>query len=230
MLINNRILLSESFSLRTALVIMVLCLIVSLSGCESEKKGDIAPVATQSRASSADLYCEEFISYSGPFVEDGTNDNVENVLALLLENRSDEYLEFATITYDVDGETAKFVASGLPAGAKAWVLETNRMEAKADSQFEFLECESTFRDDAVLTTDKLEVSYKDNELIVKNITDDVLKNPCVYYKNINSDGYYLGGITYMIGFDTLKPDATAKKQAGHYTENSAIVRYSYQTD
>ena len=130
----------------------------------------------------------------------------------------------------MDGETAQFMVSGLPPLERAWVLEKNRMQAKADSQFEFLDCQSTFRDDALLTTDELDVSYTDDSLTIKNISNDTLKNPCVYYKNINSDGNYLGGITYMVGFDTLKPDDTQKKQAGHYEGNSRIVRYSYQME
>lgn len=227
---NNRIYIARAVLLRITIAVLVLLLVVTLSGCKkNDSPQNISHGATQNRASSEDLYCLEFTSYSGPFVEDGTNEQVENILAVLLENRSNEYLELATVTYDVDGETAQFVASGLPPSERAWVLETNRMPAKADSEYEFLDCQSTFRDDALFTTDKLEVEVEGNTLMLRNISKDTINNPCVYYKNLNSDGNYLGGITYMVGFDALKPGDTLKKQAGHYTENSRIVRYSYQT-
>ncbi|MBQ7133534.1 MAG: hypothetical protein IJO20_03465 [Ruminococcus sp.] len=227
---NNRIYLNGTVTLRVMASVLVLLLAVTFSGCTKEDSTkDISYGATQNRASSEDLYCLEFTSYSGPYVEDGSNEEVENILAVLLENRSDEYLEFATVTYDVDGKTAQFVVSGLPPSKRAWVLEANRMGVKADLEFEFLDCQSTFRDDALLTTDKLEVEVDGNTLTLKNISEDNLSNPCVYYKNLNSDGNYLGGITYMVGFETLKPKDSLKKQAGHYTENSRIVRYSYQT-
>lgn len=229
---HNQICKTRGNPLRFAAAVLVLMLSVAvISGCTPDDSSDDFPFgAVQSHASSKDLYCLEFTSYSGPFVEDGTNDPVENVLALLLENRSKEYLELATITYQVDGETAEFVVSGLPPEKKVWVLEKNRMPAKESSEFEFTDCESTFRSDAVLTTKKLEVKAEESTITIKNVSKDTLNNPCIYYKNLNSDGNFLGGITYMVGFDTLKPDDTLEKQAGHYFENSRIVRYSYQTE
>ena len=228
---NNRIYIAGIVPLRITAAVLMLLLVVAFTGCTLKNSTeDISPGATQNRASSEDLYCLEFTSYSGPFVEDGSNEPVENILAVLIENRSDEFLEFATVTYDVDGKTAEFVVTGLPSKESAWVLESNRMQANADLEFEFIDCQSTFRNDAILTTDKLEVTIKENTLALKNISDDVISNPCVYYKNVNTDGNYLGGITYMIGFDTLKSDDTKEKKAGHYSENSRIVRYSYQTE
>lgn len=232
MAMDNRICLKmpRRLILRVGSMLLALLVVLAFStGCESEKDPTIQG-ATQNRASSGDLYCLEFTSYSGPFVEDGTNEQVENILAMLLENRSDEYLDFATITYDVGGETAEFTISGLPPGESTWVLEANRMPARGDAEFELLDCQSSFRNDAVLTTEDLEVVTEQNSLTVKNISDKTLNNVCVYYKNFNSDGNYLGGITYMIAFDTLSPDEELEKASAHFSENSRIVRYSYQTE
>ena len=77
----------------TAAVLVLMLSVAVISGCTPDDTSDDFPFgAVQSHASSKDLYCLEFTSYSGPFVEDGTNAPVENVLALLLENRSEEYL------------------------------------------------------------------------------------------------------------------------------------------
>lgn len=188
------------------------------------------PSQTVKRASSQDLYCLEYTVYSGAYVEDGTNEQVENVAAILVENRSDEFLERATVTYYVGGEVATFEVTGLPSGESAWVLEKNRMSLESGDEFTFLDCTSTFRQDVIQDTEELSVSTQDNVITMRNESGKTLKNPCIYYKTVNSDGYYLGGITYMIAFDELGPGETAEKQSAHFSDDSKIVRYSYQTE
>ncbi|MBQ7999739.1 MAG: hypothetical protein IJ298_00800 [Ruminococcus sp.] len=217
-----------------SLLIAVLVLCALLCGCSDEPTDSTKPYygepSTLYNATSADLYCMEITRYSGPFVEDGTNEPVEDVAAILVENGSKQFLDRATVTYDVGGKTATFVVTGLPAGGKAWVLESNRMQLEEQLEFEFLDCESSFRKDAVTDTKLLDVSAVDNLITVKNVSDDTLNNVCIYYKNVNSDGNYLGGISYMIAFDTLDANESTEKASAHYTDNSRIVRYSYQTE
>jgi hypothetical protein len=180
-------------------------------------------------ATSADLYCLEFSRYSGEFFEDGTHEPVTNVAAALIENRSPEFLDLATITYEVGGRTAEFVVTGLPPGGKAWVLEKNRLTIKDNAKFRFLDCTSTFRQDAVLTTNDLAISPSGNTLTVCNTSEYTLENVCIYYKTMDDDGVYLGGISYMLAFDTLAPGESALRPSSHFTKDSHIVRYSYQT-
>lgn len=181
-------------------------------------------------ANSADLYCLEFSQYSGEFFEDGTHQTVTNVAAALIENRSPEFLDLATISYDVGGKIAEFVVTGLPAGGKVWVLESNRLTIDKNAKFRFLDCTSTFRQDAVLATNDLTLSTSGNTLTVCNTSNYTLQNVCIYYKTQDKDGVYLGGISYMLAFDTLAPGETASRPSAHFTKDSKIVRYSYQVE
>ncbi len=218
---------------RAAALIMVLLIVCTVfAGCDSGGSGTTnayygEPV-TEYAASSADLYCLEFTRYNGAFVEDGQNEQVENVAAVLIENRAQWYLDYAKVTYYVGDKIATFNVTGLPAGEKAWVLEAEKMQIVGEPNFVFLDCESTFRKDAVLSTKLLSVETEDNVLTVTNKANKPLQNVCVYYKNVNSDGNYLGGITYMISFDTLNAGESAQKYSAHFSENSQIVRYSFQ--
>lgn len=219
----------------TAMLCVLLMLCTLLSGCNEEGSKDstgsyYGKPSTDYQATSADLYCLEITRYSGPFVEDGKDDQVESVAAILVENTSAQFLDRATVTYSVGDETATFVVTGLPPDSTAWVLESNRMTLDAQIEFEFLDCVSAFRSDAIKTTDLLEVSAEDNVITVTNVSSETLNNVCLYYKNVNSDGNYLGGITYMIAFDTLKAGESAEKASAHYSHISEIVRYSYQTE
>lgn len=225
------------FKKRFTSVVLTLVLVagtVAMGGC-SGGSADTETTATPSvilepPASSADLYCLEFNSYSGVFVEDGKNEDVQNIAAILVENRAKVFLDRATIKYRYGDKTATFMVTGLPAGEKCWVMEASKMPLDGKHEFEFIECTSAFKDDAVLYTDKLEVVTQDNTLTVTNTSDKTLKNVCVYYKNTFDDGNYLGGITYMMSFDTIAPDESLQKESGHFTDGSKIVRYSFQTD
>lgn len=189
-----------------------------------------AAVEKVDRPTSGDLYCLEFTSFTGAFVEDGKNDKVENVVAILVENRSNQFLDSATVTYKVDSDDLVFNVTGLPAGEKAWVLESERTKIRENMEFVFVDCKSVFKPDAITETDVLEVSSDEHVLTVKNKSEDTLKNVCVYYKTMNDDGNFLGGITYMMSFDSLAPGEALQKESAHYTDRSRIVRFSFQTE
>ncbi len=215
---------------------LILVMSFGLAGCA--KAGEGAPDTTDAtkqdviidtpKASSADLYCLEFNTFSGIYVEDGKNKEVENVATILVENRSEIFLDRATIKYKYGDKTATFLVTGLPAKGKCWVMEANRLQIDGKHSFEFEDCISAFKEDATLGEGKIKTSAKGNTLTVTNILDKTLNNVCVYYKNTMDDGNFLGGITYMLTFDTLKPGESLEKASGHYSENSKIVRCSFQ--
>lgn len=187
------------------------------------------PDATQS-GSKEELVCLQFSQYSGSYVEDGSYEKVTNVAAILVANVGTEFLDLATVTYAVGDETATFVVTGLPPGKKAWVLEANRMVLAEDVEFRLLSCDTSFRPDAVMQTELLDVSAEGNTLQVTNTSDTPLENVCVYYKVTHTDGHYLGGITYMLNFGTLQPGETVQKQSAHFSDAARIVRFSYQSE
>ncbi len=218
---------------------LLLAAIMALGGygCASGGAGSDSDVQTQTNAdpgvqapvaSSANLYCLEFNSFSGVFVEDGKNEEVKDVAAILVENRSELFLDRATITYKYGDKTATFLVTGLPAGKKCWVMEANKMKLDKKHTFEFEDCVSAFKDDAVLFTDKLTTQTEDNKVTVRNISEETLENVCVYYKDTMGDGNYFGGITYVMNFETLEPGESLTKESGHYSDTSMIVRFSFQ--
>lgn len=219
----------------TAFLLAGLFLCGIMTGCGPETPPDDnqdyagAPV-TEYKPTSAELYCLEISTYTGPYVEDGKNEEVENVAAILVENRAQQFLDYATITYYVGGKIATFRVTGLPVGGKAWVLEADRLQLDGTHSFEFLDCESVFKKDAVTSTADIEISTEGNILTAKSKTTKNLRNVCIYYKNVNDDGNYLGGITYMINFGTLTAGQSVQNQSAHFGENSRIVRYSFQEE
>lgn len=179
----------------------------------------------------AKVTCDQLSLFSGQFVEDGRDELVYDVLAILVTNRSDQYLDIATFTYIVDGKEATFVATGLHPNKSAWVLEENRMKGTASSVFTFVDVVTGFREDVTVTTDRITVTVEGNMMTAKNNTNAAIGEVYVYYKVKHDDGNYLGGITYRVDFGTLEPGAAVTKLAGHFDkENSEVVRISWKTE
>lgn len=175
-----------------------------------------------------DLQIRQIARFSGQYVEDGRDELVKNVAAILVTNRSDQFLDLATLTYDVDGMEATFVVTGLPAGTSAWVMEAQRMVIPDDASFEPLECVTSFRDDVTVDLDSVSIYADANMLMAVNNTDRTLEHVFVYYKNLHTDGNFFGGITYRVDFGTLEPGASAEVLAGHYSvEHSELVRIGW---
>lgn len=178
---------------------------------------------------SGDITCDIFAGYTGQFVEDGRDELVENVAAVLVTNHSDNFLNFAVLSYDIDGIPAIFVVSGLPAGESAWVMEYTQLTVTDSSEFIYEDSITSFQDSVINDTDKVTITAEGNNLTVVNNTSEVLENVYVYYKTIHADGNYLGGITYRVDLGDLEPGVPVETIAGHYSEeNSRIIRVSWQ--
>ena len=187
------------------------------------------PGNEQSVSPEQQMICEGYSLFSGAFVEDGSDEPVENVAAILVTNGSDQYLDLAQVIYDLDGREAVFMVTGLPAGGSAWVLENSRMTATADSQFIHKNTVTSFRTEAQYALEGINLEFNGTMLKATNTSDRTFKALTVYYKTLHTDGNFLGGITYMTTFGDLEPGQSAEKLAGHYQpDKTQIVRIGYQ--
>ena len=178
--------------------------------------------------SGGEIVCKDYALFSGRFVEDGRDELVQNVAAILVKNESDQFLDLATISYDIDGKSAAFLVTGLPAGKSAWVMEITRMQASHSSVFTYKDCITSFKSDVVLETDMFSVTADGNMHTATNTSGKTLNNVCVYYRAIHDDGNYFGGITYLADFGTLAPGESLEVLAGHYAQGAAeIIRYGW---
>lgn len=174
------------------------------------------------------LYCERLATYSGQFVEDSSDRKVSNIAVMLVTNRSDRYLDIAMLTYEIDGKTAEFKVTGLPAGKSAWVLESTGMQLNTNPEVTYQDSVVAFRDEVITQPEGLTLSHKGNTLQVTNETDHTLYNVMVFYKALHTDGNFLGGITYAVNFGDVKAGASAESLAGHYKEDrTEVIRFAW---
>lgn len=170
-------------------------------------------------------------SFSGKFLEDGTDEYVQNVAILLVTNISQEYLEYAVATFDINGEVAAFVATGLAPGESAWVLEKNRLQVEKDAVFTHVDDIASFTKYISPAETGVQVALGEGQLSVKNNTGKDLNNVYVYYKQVHTDGNFLGGITYRVPMGSLQSGEEASSVAMHCNvTNCRVVSITYSEE
>ena len=189
------------------------------------------PVLTIS-LSDPNLKVEAIGSYSGNFLEDGSDEPTANVAAMLITNNSDQMLQIAEITFQVnDTETASFKVTDLPAGTSTLVLEANKREYSEEDSYTYGETATGYMEQPSLEEDKFELVTEDGKITLKNKTDQSYDKVYVYYKYVQLGGAYLGGITYRTPFENVPAGGEVEAVAAHFNpESSKIMAVQIQQE
>ena len=166
-------------------------------------------------------------SYTGIYMEDGSDDIVSGILMIQVTNTGEKDIEYAEIRLTYGEETAHFKLSTLPAEKTVVLLETNRMQYVPDTEYTaaVVENVAVFRQELSVCADKIHLQVLDGAINVKNISgEDIDGDIIIYYKNYSS-GVYYGGITYMIRIQGgLKADEVRQSAAAHiYPSGSSVM-------
>ena len=177
------------------------------------------------------LTIKEVGEYSGAFMEDGTDEAVENVMMIVVENKGDKVLQYAELSLPLGDEIAEFAFSTLEPGEQMVVLEKNRMKCpkKKDITDVNLNHVVYFDETPDMHEDVIKVSTLEGALNIENISGKDITGPvAVYYKNVE-DGIYHGGITYRaLVKEGLKAGEIRQVMTNHFSlENSEIMFVTY---
>ena len=161
--------------------------------------------------------------YSGAYVEDGTDDEVENVLTLTFENRGSgcsQLMEF------VINKKYRFEFTSLFPGETVRVLEENRAEYTSGMEVDSAEIirKADFSGTPSLLEDRIDISETEGGLKVKNLSGQLLQDGKIYYK-YGVSGAFFGGITYMAAVPELKPEEEIVLAPSHYVGGESTIRF-----
>ena len=146
----------------------------------------------------AGITLDRIYTATGYFPEDGSDEAIDNVLAVKLTNISEKTLEYLSFSLTLNGEICKFTAATVPAGKSVYAFSTERSTApesisSIESDVEFV---LYFTEEPSAKTDNLSYDVQNGTIVVTNISErDISSDIVVYYKAKAEDGY-LGGITY----------------------------------
>jgi len=163
------------------------------------------------------LTAEHLVEYEGPFLEDGDDEPVSGMTAILLRNTATE--EIAQVEVVLQGTAGKltFFASNIPAGASVIVLERGRKSWEEDV---YSECTARihYAEQEVLPSDILQIEEVGmGNLSITNVSDRTIEDIWLFHKNYLQDvDIYVGGITYVTSIEILKPGQTLIVTPNHY--------------
>ena len=160
--------------------------------------------------------------YAGIYMEDGSDEAVSNVLMIQVENTTGTDLYLAQIKLEYGDKTAAFQVTNLPNGAKAILLEQQRMPYTAQLPQSAWAENVAFTTEFTMLSDQLEVTALNGVINVKNISGkDIPEDIYVYYKNYAGNLYY-GGITYRVRIEGgLKAGEIRQVMASHFNQSSS---------
>lgn len=169
----------------------------------------------------------EMGAYDGNFMEDGTDEDVSNIMMIKVKNESKQTIQYAEIRIPVKDREAKFSLSTLAPNSTVILLEQKRMEyVEIETETAIAENVVIFVEPLVLHEDKIKIQILDGAINVSNISgEDITDDITIYYKNYVDDLYY-GGITYRIRIEGgLVKDEIRQIMAQHFSDTNSKVMF-----
>lgn len=174
----------------------------------------------------SDVVITEFITYTGAFMEDRTDEVLTDIMAIRVTNNGDACVQTMDITLTAGDTQAQFSLSTLFPGDSVIVLEKNRMAYSTAPEFTQAEASSValFESRPGMCEDKLEIQCLNGVMNITNISgQDITGDILIYYKNYVAGTYY-GGITYRIRLEGgLKAGEVRQGAAAHFNPDNSVV-------
>ena len=166
-------------------------------------------------------------SYTGVYMEDGSDEIVSGVMMIAVTNQGENAIQYAEITLPVGDRNAVFSLSTLPVGSTVILLEQNRM-AYAAGEYTTATASNValFSAPLSLCEDQLEIQILDGAMNITNISGaDIAGDIIIYYKNSAADVYY-GGITYRVRLQGgMKADEVRQIIASHFSDSGSTIMF-----
>lgn len=186
------------------------------SGSSSGAVGQMS-ITIPFRDDSSGIEIERIDNYSGYYIEDGTEDEVDSVAAVTLKNNSDQAIEYGSIRLSQGEQTLEFQISLIPAGAQAVVMEANRNLYDADSELSYEGSTVANIESMDMAQNSVSVTTgTDGGITVTNIGQSDIPELRVFYKNLLDDNVYMGGIAYNAKIEGLKSGESRTIYPSHY--------------
>ena len=163
------------------------------------------------------LIAQRLASYDGPFLEDGSQQEVVNVAALVVYNAGAQEVRQTGIVLEGNGTMLCFYGETIPPGQTVLLLERNR---RCYQQMQFTCCTGWQVEAKNAHNPSEYCGITDSAMgavTVTNITQRVLEEIHLYYKAwLSPPDIFIGGITRQITIPVLQPGESVTIYPSHY--------------
>ncbi len=180
---------------------------------------------------SADTEVARAFLYNGEYPEDGSFRDVTEVFAIKVTNVSQKDIQLVRFYVVTDQNEYLFEVTTLPSQKSVTVLEKNGQTILEDEKIlEIKEENKIFFENGIsLNADKFQLTPLDKVINIKNISsENISSDVYVYFKRVDENGDYFGGITFRSNAGALKADEFKQIPASHFMqENSEVLFVDY---
>lgn len=164
-------------------------------------------------------------SYTGTFLEDGSGDQVTNVMIIQLKNTGKRDLQLANLSLTYSDDSAEFEITNLPAGATMIVLEKNRKPYSEERYLNMsLENVAYFNQNLDVDSDFYEITGANGSIYLKNVSDSAVEGDIYVTYKYFSDDVFFGGVTFRAKVaGGLKAGETKQISAAHFNPYHCVV-------
>ena len=180
-------------------------------------------VSSNFKVDDADITIQRVNSYSGIFIEDGSDKEVKNVAAIEVKNTSNKPLEFAQIQLYNGSKKLVFDVSTLPANSSAVVMEKNKASFNSSKGVTYGGTTAGYINSLEKASSIKCKKVKNNGIEVTNTSSKNIPCVRVFYKYKSSEGYYVGGITYTAKVKDLKAGASQTIYPSHFASDGGEI-------
>lgn len=170
------------------------------------------------------LKVEKLAPYTGMFLEDGSNREIENVAMIMLHNYGDFPLEYLLLQLHCGEETLSFEATCLPVGERVLVQEKTgkAIPENPPSTAEVIVIQGSSLE---LWEEKVTVEKTpDCSFNITNLTDETIETVRVYYKYyMEEEKVFVAGSTFTVEASKLEAGKTATVTMPHDTGDNCRV-------
>lgn len=191
------------------------------NGAESDEPSYISFPYT---ASADKLVIQSLDSYSGYYIEDGSEAEVKNISVIEVKNTSKKVIEYARINLTSKGKTLSFDVSLLPPGKSAVVMEAGKKEYNSNTSCTYVGSQIAYLSKLEKMEDKVKVTTdKKGAVKVTNVSGKKIPELRIFYKNKLGSGEYIGGIAYTVKFENLKSKESQTIYPSHFNSEFSEI-------
>lgn len=168
--------------------------------------------------------------YTGVYTETDSNEEVEEVLAIVVKNTTDQVVSYSTFDVTVyDDITCSFSPTNIPAYQSALVLTNSVSDGELTvpyssvTKFACVDSLAVMSDSLPLLEDTVGVDYKDGSFIITNLTNENLGDVYIRYKKCGDGNAYLGGKTYSTYVSNVEPFETYTIADSNFDEATSVI-------
>lgn len=165
--------------------------------------------------------------YSGPYMEDASDEPVTDVMMIQVKNTGDKAIQYAEITLSGAREKdAVFKLSTLKKGETVTVLESTKKQYKEKDKYTEITAVNVayFQNKPKTYADELKIQPLDGGLNVTNVSGkDIDEEIIIYFKDC-SGAMLMGGITYRGRIEGgIKAGEICQLMSDNFTETNTKV-------